>query len=122
MQILTISGVKNIQGCFCYFYDHCFLYVDVPDHINYVTYESNENCSVLHRKLFCISDQNTQYNAKISHKAIISIVKLPISKQTIDDRIENTPTGKLIQYKCLTLNTDNCVISNNTFQLNVECK
>ncbi|CAC5407925.1 unnamed protein product [Mytilus coruscus] len=94
-----------------------------PDEIKYVTYEPTKNCSVSERKLLCIDDKNTQYNAKINHvnhKAIINIVKLPTSKQYIDDRNESTPTERLIQYNCMTLNADNCLISDNTFQLNVE--
>lgn len=55
-------------------------------------------------------------------KAIISILKVPISQQNIDERDENTLTGTLMEYKCMTLNADNCVISDNTFKLNIECE
>ncbi|XP_052074863.1 uncharacterized protein LOC127712460 [Mytilus californianus] len=93
---------------------------NIPEMISYVSYEQNEISSLAKRKLLCINDKNTQYNHQLSHRAIISILKLPTSKQNIDDRNINNVKGRLMEYKCMTLNADNCVISNNTLQLTVE--
>ncbi|CAG2239456.1 unnamed protein product [Mytilus edulis] len=93
---------------------------NVPDEINYVTYEPKENRSNSRGKILCKDDTKTQNNDKIYQKAIISILKVPLSQQNIDERDENTLTGTLMEYKCMTLNADNCVISDNTFKLNIE--
>ncbi|VDI69720.1 Hypothetical predicted protein [Mytilus galloprovincialis] len=91
----------------------------IPEKISLDSYPPNKISSTSERKLLCTND-NTQYNDQLSHTAIISILKLPTSKESIDDRnVSNVKRG-LMEYKCMTLNEDNCLISNNTLQLTVE--
>ncbi|CAG2248492.1 unnamed protein product [Mytilus edulis] len=90
-----------------------------PEKISLDSYPPNKISSTSERKLLCTND-NTQYNDQLSRKAIIRILKLPTSKENIDDKNGNNGKGRLMEYKCMTLNADNCLISKNALQLTVE--
>ncbi|CAC5384099.1 JAG1 [Mytilus coruscus] len=88
--------------------------------ISYVSYKPNTISSVSETNLLRKNDKDTQHNDQLRYKAIISILKPPTLNQNIDDKNENKVKGRLMEYKCMTLNAENCVISSNTLQLTVE--
>lgn len=113
------SIVSHKHACgFCFF----FLTVDVPEKMSYFLDETNRNTSGPARNFICTDDTSTQHNYHIYYKAVIGIFKIQAIKQTVVYKSKETINGSLIEYNCLTLNTDKCVIHNNTYQLRVECE
>ncbi|CAG2235972.1 unnamed protein product [Mytilus edulis] len=92
---------------------------NVPDELNYVTYEPKENFSETQGKLLCKDGTKTQNKDQIYHKAIISILKLPTLQQNIDERDENTLTGTIMEYKWILSNETTKEIAINDTQLYV---
>ncbi|XP_076105841.1 uncharacterized protein LOC143074179 [Mytilus galloprovincialis] len=93
---------------------------NVPEKMSYFLDETNRNTSGPARNLLCTDDTSTQHNYHIYYKAVIGIFKIQAIQQTVVYKSKETINGSLIEYNCLTLNTDKCVIHNNTYQLRVE--
>ncbi|VDI69721.1 Hypothetical predicted protein [Mytilus galloprovincialis] len=88
--------------------------------MSYFLDETNRNTSGPARNFLCTDDTSTQNNYHIYYKAVIGIFKIQAIQQTVVYKSKETINGSLIEYNCLTLNTDKCVIHNNTYQLQVE--
>ncbi|CAG2255178.1 unnamed protein product [Mytilus edulis] len=90
---------------------------DIPEEICHFSFKRNSNGSESKRNLLCREYTINQYKY---HQANVYVFTNQTSQETVVDSYEKTLNGKIKEYTCLILNSDNCVTSNNTFQLNVQ--
>lgn len=113
-----VKQYYTIQVSFFFNINLC-VFLDIPEEICHFSFKRNLNGSESKRNLLCKEYTINQYKY---HQANVYVFKNQTPQETVVDPNEKTLNGKIKEYTCLILNSDNCVTSNNTFQLKVQCE